>query len=132
MTLGLVFLGCGVVLIVFVVRHHAIRRTDGPRLARAKVRRAGGHAMLVLQEFVEPRVEHVHHVAEERKDDEDHGAGDDPGFAESQVREGLMASLTNRPVDPHEVRGHLTAARAAGLDWSRLYAESVDAVLADQ
>src|SRR4051794_6564405 len=88
--------------------------------------------MLVLQEFVEPRVEHVHHVAEERKDDEDHGAGDDPDLAESQVRDGLMASLRERPVDPHEVRRHLTAARAAGLDWRTLYAESLHAVLADQ
>ena len=132
MTLGLVFLGCGLVAIVLVVRHQSIHRTGRPEVARAKVRRAGGHAMLVLQEFVEPRVEHVHHVAEERKDDEDHGAGDDADLAESQVRDDLMASLSERPVDPHEVRRHLATARAAGLDWRRLYAESVQTVLADQ
>src|SRR5207302_1411929 len=132
MTIGPWFLGCAVLAIVLVLRAVSARGKSGPKVTREKVRRAGGHAMLVLQEFVEPRVEHVHHVAEERKDEEDHGAGDDPDLLESQLGDDLRESLRKTPIDLPHVRRHLTTARTAGLDWSRLYAESVQAVLADQ
>jgi hypothetical protein len=91
------------------------------------VRRGVGHALLGLQEFVEPRVEHVFAAENlEQKDVEDEvGDGDDGEVGPEVILADLSESLGFTPVDPEEVRRHLSAARRAGLDWRALYEEAL-------
>jgi hypothetical protein len=97
-------------------------------LGHERPRRGVGHAMLGLQEFVDPGVEHVLAAENrEQKDDADHpGDEDDPDL----LRADLAASLGRSPIDTEEVRRHLAAARRAGLDWRALFDEAVHAELA--
>jgi hypothetical protein len=99
-----------------------------PRAARRGV----GHAMLGLQGFVEPRAEHVFAAQNlEQKDVEDEvGAGDAAEIQTELILADLSESLGFTPVDPEEVRRHLSAARRAGLDWRALYDQAVRAELA--
>jgi hypothetical protein len=94
-------------------------------LSGEKTRRGVGHAMLGLQGFIEPSVEHVFEVqnAEQKEEDDlDTGRGD-----LAAIREDLAASLRRSPIDLEEVRRQLTAAQRAGLDWRTLYDEAVRA-----
>jgi len=96
-------------------------RKDGT--AEQRVRRAVGHAMLGLQEFIEPSVEHVFQAqnVEQKQEDDDEGLGGD----EDSVRSNLADALRQSPVDPEEIRRHLSAAVRAGMDWKALFEQAV-------
>ncbi len=88
-----------------------------------RVRRGTGHAMLGLQEFIEPSVEHIFEAENlEEKDEDDRDASkDDP----KAIVADLVTSLGRTPVDSEEVRRHLTSARRMGLDWREVYDQAV-------
>jgi hypothetical protein len=87
------------------------------------VRRGIGNAMLGLQQFIEPSVEHVFQAqnVEQKEEEDDQGQGGD----EETVRSDLAESLGRAPVDPEEVRRHLAAAARMGLDWRTLFDQAV-------
>ena len=87
------------------------------------VRRGAGNAMLGLQQFIEPSVEHVFQAqnVEQKEEEDDQGQGGD----EETVRSDLAESLGRAPVDPEEVRRHLAAAARMGLDWRALFDQAV-------
>ncbi len=92
-------------------------------LVGRRIRRGAGHALLGLQQFIEPSVEHVFEAENlEQKAEED---GDGLGDGEAAIRSDLAEALGRTPVDPEEIRLHLTAADQAGLDWKALFAEAV-------
>jgi hypothetical protein len=95
-----------------------------------RVRRGTGHAMLGLQEFIEPSVEHIFEAENlEQKDEDDRDASeDDP----ETIRADLSTSLGRDPVDHEEVRRHLATARRAGLDWREVYEQAVRDELSDR
>lgn len=88
------------------------------------VRSGVGHAMLGLQQFVDPRVEHI--VATENREhvDEHDSVGDDEPLDPNVLRADLAAALSQNPIDPDEIRRHLATALRAGLDWRELYLEA--------
>jgi len=91
--------------------------------AAERVRRGMGHAMLGFQEFVEPSVEYIFQAqnVEQKEEDDDEGLGVD----EEAVRSSLAEAIRQSPVDPEEVRRHLSAAARAGMDWKALFEEAV-------
>ena len=90
-----------------------MRRRGWIDTSRDRVRRGVGHAMLGVQEFVEPSVEYIFQAENAEQADED-----DPGPAEGGP-EALLADLATGlgrdPVDPEEIRRHLASARRAEL-----------------
>jgi len=88
-----------------------------------RVRRGMGHAMLGVQEFLEPSVEYVFQAqnVEQKQEDDDEGMGGD----EEAVRSNLAKALGQSPVDPEEVRRYLAAAVRAGMDWKALFEQAV-------
>jgi hypothetical protein len=87
------------------------------------VRRGAGNAMLGLQQFIQPSVEHVFQAqnVEQKEEEDDQGQGAD----EEAVRSDLAESLGRAPVDPEEVRRHLAAAAGMGLDWRAVFDQAV-------
>jgi hypothetical protein len=85
-------------------------------------RRATGHALLGLQEFIEPSVEYVFQAqnVEQKEEEDDEGLGGDEGL----IRSDLALALSRSPVDPEEVRRHLSAAARAGMDWKALFEQA--------
>jgi hypothetical protein len=75
-------------------------------------------ALVALHRFIEPGLRHV--VATERG-----GGQQDREAAKERLLARLLACLAGLPVNHEEVRLCLAAARAAGLDWERLYDEAV-------
>ncbi len=128
---GFVVIVCATIAI-WVAEKISPSRTGGGTDVRERVRRSGGNALLALQEFVDPRTQHVQQVHEQRKEEDDQSGGGEGEGSEASLRAELLASLGRTPTDPGEVRRHLRAAREAGLDWKMLYDESVRAILADQ
>jgi hypothetical protein len=109
------------VLIVSVSGRAAKGAGDAP--GKDRWRRGTGHALLGLQQFIEPSVEHVFEAQNvEQKDEED---DDGLGEGEEAIRSDLAEALGRSPVDVEEVRRHLTAAARAGLDWRALYDQAV-------
>jgi len=89
------------------------------------IRRSAGNALFLLEEFVNPRVEHVVTARQDRvEDDEDSDGGDRNALAE-RLRTELRASLAHPEIDPDEIRRHLALAVRSGLDWRSLYGEAV-------
>ena len=90
---------------------------------KERMRRGTGHALLGLQQFVEPSVEYVFQAqnVEQKDEEDDDGLGED----EDVIRLDLAESLGRSPVDIEEVRRHLTAAAQGGLDWKSLYEQAV-------
>jgi hypothetical protein len=90
---------------------------------KERTRRATGNALLGLQGFIEPSVEHVFQAQnveqKEEEDDDGLGSGD-----EEVIRSDLAQALSRSPVDPEEVRRHLSAAARAGMDWREVFAEA--------
>jgi hypothetical protein len=90
---------------------------------RERLRRGAGHALLGLQEFVEPSVEFIVQAenAEQKKEHE--------GDALEEDREVLLTdlaqSLRQDPVDHEEVRRHLAALQRSGLDWRALLEQAL-------
>jgi hypothetical protein len=97
--------------------------------SKERVRRGTGHAMLGLQEFVEPSVEYVFQAQNvEQKEDEDREAGGEDDI--EAIQADLARSLSASPVDAEEVRRHLASASRAGLDWQETYEKAVREELA--
>ena len=77
-----------------------------------RVRRGIGHAMLGLQEFVEPSVESIFEAENlEQKEEADLEADGDDLEA---IKKDLSVSLGRSSIDPEEVRCHLAEAARAG------------------
>jgi hypothetical protein len=120
----LIFAGIVAVVAVLIVSvlGRAGRDTK-PSPVRERLRRGTGHALLGLQQFIEPSVEHVFEAqnVEQKDEEDDDGLGD----GERVIRSDLAEALGRSPVDIEEVRRHLTAAARAGLDWKDLYDQAV-------
>jgi hypothetical protein len=121
--LGLAVLGVSVLIFSLLW----MQRRGWVDLSKDRVRRGTGHAMLGLQEFIEPSVESVFQAENvEQKEEEDLDADGDEAEA---IKEDLSASLGHSPIDPEAVRRHLADAGRAGLDWREVYDEAVRAEL---
>ena len=98
-------------------------RKGVPGGVRRQVRRGTGHAMLGLQEFVEPSVEYVFQAQnlEQKEEEDDEGLGGDGEL----LRSDLAEALSRTPLDLEEIRRHLSAAVRAGMDWKALFEEAV-------
>jgi hypothetical protein len=116
----LVFAAIATIIVAAGIR--LSRRID-PKRART-YRRGAGHAMLGLQQFIEPSVEHVFQAQNVEQDVEDDGQG--LGIDEPAVRAGLAEALARSPVDSEEIRRHLTGALRLGLDWRALFEQAVE------
>lgn len=128
---GLGTAGVVIVLIILgvLVWGRLERREPARQRLEDRARRSGGNALLVLEEFIAPRVEHVIEARQERLEEDDQG---DPGdipieVSEASIQDDLRASLGRSAIDPEEVRRHLASARRAGLDWRRLFDEAIRA-----
>lgn len=112
-----------IVAVAAVALNVLIRRAGRKNtMVRERVRRGMGHAMLGLQEFIEPSVEYIVQAQNvEQKEEDDEGQGDD----EEVVRSNLAEALSQSPVDHEEIRRYLTAAVRAGLDWKALFEQAV-------
>jgi hypothetical protein len=93
-------------------------------LRQETVRGGAGRAILGLEEFIDPRVEHVIETQnrEQIPESEETGEGD-PDHA--SIVADLAASLRDTPIDPNSVRRHLADALRAGMDWRSLYDDAV-------
>jgi hypothetical protein len=109
------------ILIVAVVGRKDRDRKGPP--VRERLRRGTGHALLGLQQFIEPSVEHVFEAqnVEQKEEEDDDGLGE----GEEAVRSDLAEALGRSPVDTEEVRRYLAAGARAGLDWRALYEQAV-------
>ena len=89
-----------------------------------RVRKGSGHALLGLQQFIEPSVEHILEAEylQDKDDENDNEAGEDDLEA---LQADLAAALGNSPIDPDEIRRHLAKAARLGLDWREFYEEAV-------
>jgi hypothetical protein len=118
----------GLILVVTVLGRSRKDRTASP--GKDRVRRGTGHALLGLQQFVEPSVEYIFQAqnVEQKEEEDDDGLGED----EELIRSGLADALGRTPVDTEEVRRHLTTAACAGLDWKALFEEAVSAELRER
>jgi hypothetical protein len=98
-----------------------LNRNDVP--ATERVRRGAGHAMLGVQEFIEPSVEYIFQAqnVEQRDEDDDDGQDGD----EQAVRADLAEAIGRTPIDSEEIRRHLAAAVRSGLDWKALFDQAV-------
>ena len=127
----LIFAGIVAAIAVLIVA--AVGRKDKDHRGspvKERLRRGTGHALLGLQQFIEPSVEHVFEAqnVEQKEEDDDGGLGED----EASVRSDLAEALGRSPVDPEEVRRHLTTAARTGLDWRALYEQAVHEELQDR
>lgn len=97
-------------------------------LRHDRVRKGTGHALLGLQQFIAPSVEHVFEAEylQDKDDENDNEAGE--GDLEA-LQADLAAALGNSPIDPDEIRRHLAKAARLGLDWRELFEDAVRAEL---
>lgn len=114
-----VIAGTGVLVLTLVLARHDRKRLS----TKQSVRRGAGNALLGLQQFIEPSVEHVFQSqnVEQREEDDDQGQGGD----EEAVRSGLAEALACTPIDLEDVRRHLTGAARLGLDWKAVFDQAV-------
>jgi hypothetical protein len=120
----LIFAGIvAVVVIVLAVCLGWMDPKDIPR--KQRVRRGTGNAMLGLQQFIEPSVEHVFQAqnVEQKEEEDDNGLGGDE--EQEAIRSDLAGALSRTPVDPEEVRRHLSTAARLGMDWKALFDQVV-------
>jgi hypothetical protein len=127
----LIFAGIVAAIAVLIVA--AVGRKDKDQRGspvKDRLRRGTGHALLGLQQFIEPSVEHVFEAqnVEQKEEDDDDGLGE----GEASIRSDLAEALGRSPVDPEEVRRHLSAAARSGLDWRALYEQAVGDELRDR
>jgi hypothetical protein len=123
-------LACLAALAVALAFGASRRRRGVVDVSRERVRRGTGHAMLGLQEFIEPSVEYVFQSENLEHSEVDDIETDGDGLA--SVRQDLSTCLGHTPIDPEEVRRLLTRASRAGLDWRELYEEAVHSELASR
>jgi hypothetical protein len=90
---------------------------------KERVRRGTGHALLGLQEFIEPSVEYIVQAqnVEQKEEEDDEGLGGD----EAAIRSDLAQALGRMPIDPEEIRRHLSVAARTGMDWRALFEQAV-------
>jgi hypothetical protein len=90
---------------------------------KERARRGTGNALLGLQEFIEPSVEYIVQAqnVEQKEEEDDEGLGGD----EAAIRSDLAEALGRTPIDPEEIRRHLSAASHTGLDWRALFEQAV-------
>jgi hypothetical protein len=116
-----ILLGGGLLALVLTVRW--MQRKGWVDASPDRVRRGTGHALLGLQEFIEPSVEHIFEAENlEQKDKDDRDASDDDPEV---IRADLATSLGRAPVDCEEVRRHLASSKTIGLDWRAVYDQAV-------
>jgi hypothetical protein len=110
-----------VAVIVLTLLLRASKRKRAP--SHTHVRRATGSALLGLQGFIDPSVEYLLQAqnVEQKEEDDDDGQGADL----EAIRSDLADALRRTPVDPEEVRRHLTAAARAGMDWNAVFEQAV-------
>ncbi len=89
---------------------------------KERVRHGTGHALLGLQEFIEPSVEYIVQAqnVEQKEEEDDEGLGGD----EAAIRSELAEALGRTPIDLEEVRRHLSAAARTGVDWKALFEQA--------
>jgi hypothetical protein len=118
----------GLILVIAVLGRAGKDRKVPP--TKERLRRGTGHALLGLQQFIEPSVEHVFQAqnVEQKDDEDDEGLGED----DEAIRSDLAEALGRSPVDVEEVRRHLAAAARAGLDWKAVYEQAAAAELRDR
>ncbi len=92
-----------------------------------RTRRGTGHALLGLQQFIEPSVEHIFQ-AENGEQREGH-EGDTLEDEREAILADLALSLGRDPVDRGEVQRHLASVQRLGLDWREAYEQAVRAEL---
>jgi hypothetical protein len=109
----------GTLALAWIIARKA--RNESP--VKERVRRGTGHAMLGIQEFIEPSVEYLFQAqnVEQTEEEDDQGLGDD----REAIHSGLADALGRTPVDPEEVRRHLASARRLGMDWLALFDQAV-------
>jgi hypothetical protein len=107
--------------VVFEVFRRRLGRKESP--VKDRLRRGTGHALLGLQEFIEPSVEYVFQAqnVEQKEEEDDDGLGED----EEAIRSDLAEAMGRTPIDTEEVRRYLTAAARAGLGWKALFDQAV-------
>src|SRR5581483_5288497 len=106
------------------------RRRDRTDPDGERFRRGVGHAMLGLQEFVEPSVEYILQ-AENAEQAEDEDADPSEGGPEAVLAD-LASCLGRDPIDTEEIRRHLASAARAELDWHELFDRAVRDELANR
>jgi hypothetical protein len=117
----LIFAGIVVIsAVVITALFGRMQRNPGP--AKERARRATGSALLGLQQFIEPSVEYVFQAqnVEQKEEEDDEGLGGD----EEAIGSDLALALSRSPVDPEEVRRHLSAAARAGMDWKAVFEQA--------
>jgi hypothetical protein len=82
-------------------------------------------SLVALQQLVEPGVEHVIHVGQQRR------AEDADDEAKERLLSCLRGALRTTPVNPEAIRLYLTQARREGLRWELLYEEASEGLPAD-
>ncbi len=110
-----------ILAVIFEVFRRRLGRKESP--VKERLRRGTGHALLGLQEFIEPSVEYVFQAqnVEQKEEEDDDGLGED----EEAIRSDLAEAMGRTPVDTEEVRRYLTAAARSGLDWKALFDQAV-------
>jgi hypothetical protein len=83
-------------------------------------------SLVAMQQFIEPGVEHVVRVGQQRRAED----------AEGEPRERLLSCLRDAlratPANPEAVRLYLTQARREGLPWEALYEQAAEGLAADR
>jgi hypothetical protein len=82
---------------------------------RKKPSSSAGSSFVVLQQFIEPGVQHLIQVEQERRSVVDR----------EWLLANLLACFDAETLNPEEIRHYLTLARQTGLDWQELYQEAV-------
>jgi hypothetical protein len=114
----------GIVAVVVIVLTGFLGWMDRNHVPRKPgVRRGAGNVLLDLQEFIEPSVEYVFQAqnVEQKEEEDDNGLGEN----EEAIRSDLAEALSRTPVDPEEVRRHLSTAMRLGMDWKALFDQVV-------
>lgn len=111
--------------------HHARQTLATLRTVdNREVRRGTGHALLGLQEFIQPSVEYLFEAQNTEPKEEDDLDADEGDPA--ALRQDLAASLGRSSIDLEGVRRLLTAAQRAGLDWRTFYDEAMRAEVTER
>jgi hypothetical protein len=119
------FLAGTVVLALALLRLHRRGKIDA---GSQRIRRGAGHALLGMQEFIEPSVEFVFQAENvEQKRDVGSDALEDDQVA---LLADLAESLSRDPVNHDEVRRHLAGLQRSGIDWREAFDQAVRAELA--
>jgi hypothetical protein len=115
----------GIVTFVVIVLGKSLGwQNPRDKMYKQRFRRGTGNALLGLQKFIEPSVESIFQAQNvEQKDEEDDNGLDGD---EASVRSSLTEAMSRTPIDPEEIRRHLSAAVRLGMDWKALFDQAVE------